>query len=381
MARVYAAALSVALLGCGGSNEADGLPWAESSGGTGVGPASAGPGPASTANPDTTDADPTDPTDPDAGSTTTGDGGFDCSPAWASTWVGSPCGTDADCTFAGGVCLREDEGFPCGTCSTPCDQLCEDLDGTPETFCIDGADVGIAATGHCLSKCDPGIVGGNGCRDGYGCAVLERFNEPSTTSGVCVPLEFAGDGDTPCQTMLLELGAVFAPTDSPSDSPAGFPNLMCTIEDPVWLYSPVNGVAIRHVGIADDGEVLVSCDTAVSIVGSAAVAQSLGADEILHIGTYVCKVIGDGPNISQHGLGQAIDIGGFTLSDGREVSVLDDWEDGNPNPTTELGIFLREFTDQVWAMNLWNIILTPEYNAAHDNHFHVDVTPGGNTYD
>jgi hypothetical protein len=29
----------------------------------------------------------------------------------------------------------------------------------------------------------------------------------------------------------------------------------------------------------------------------------------------------------------------------------------------------------------WNIILTPEYNADHDDHFHVDLTPGGMFYE
>lgn len=376
MARVVCLAVALCVAGCGSSGEAGGTPWDESTGGTGSGRTETGDSIASTAP----DPDDTNPTDDETGDGTTG-GGTDCSPAWTSTWVGSPCASDADCSFPGGSCLPEADGFPCGTCSTACDQLCEDLDGAPETFCVDGSDVGIEATGHCLSKCDPGIVGGNGCRDGYGCTVLSRFNEPGTSSGVCVPLEFAGDGDTPCQSMLLELGAVFAPSDHAPDSPPGFPGLTCDIEDPVFLYSPVNGVAIRYVSSAEDAEVLVSCQTAVSIVGSAAVAQSLGANELIHIGTYVCKVIGDGPNISQHGLGQAIDIAGFTLDDGSEVTVFDHWEDGNPNPTTELGILLRSFTDQVWGMNLWNIILTPEYNADHNDHFHVDLTPGGNTYE
>ncbi len=26
--------------------------------------------------------------------------------------------------------------------------------------------------------------------------------------------------------------------------------------------------------------------------------------------------------------------------------------------------------------DIWNVILTPNYNAAHDNYFHVDLTPG-----
>jgi hypothetical protein len=25
---------------------------------------------------------------------------------------------------------------------------------------------------------------------------------------------------------------------------------------------------------------------------------------------------------------------------------------------------------------VWNIVLTPNYNADHRNHFHVDLTPG-----
>jgi hypothetical protein len=27
----------------------------------------------------------------------------------------------------------------------------------------------------------------------------------------------------------------------------------------------------------------------------------------------------------------------------------------------------------------WNIVLTPNYNADHRNHFHVDLTDGANT--
>lgn len=46
-----------------------------------------------------------------------------------------------------------------------------------------------------------------------------------------------------------------------------------------------------------------------------------------------------------------------------------------------LGQMLRGFTDQVWGMGLWNIILTPDFNPAHEDHFHIDLTPGGNTYD
>ena len=139
--------------------------------------------------------------DPDGGTDPDPDGGtgpappmYDCSPAWASTWIGSPCASDADCTYEGGTCLREDEGFACGTCSQPCTMLCPDLPGTPETFCVDGADVGLDAAGYCLSQCDPAIVPGNGCRDGYVCDFMSRY-DGSSVAEVCVP--DPGDGQGP----------------------------------------------------------------------------------------------------------------------------------------------------------------------------------------
>ena len=45
-------------------------------------------------------------------------------------------------------------------------------------------------------------------------------------------------------------------------------------------------------------------------------------------------------------------------------------------PTSPEAIFLYESAHRWHDMKYWTIILTPNYNAAHDNHFHVDLTPG-----
>ncbi len=119
---------------------------------------------------------------------------IDCSPAWSGAWIGSPCTEDGDCSYDGGVCLREDQGFPCGTCSQACTSLCPDLDGAPETFCIDGADVGLDAAGHCLSQCDNALSGAEGCRDGYACDVLARV-DGSAFADVCIPAAFDSGQD------------------------------------------------------------------------------------------------------------------------------------------------------------------------------------------
>ena len=52
-----------------------------------------------------------------------GGAGPDCTP-WPTPWIGAPCMQDGDCAYDGGICLRDDEGFPCGTCSQPCEMLC-----------------------------------------------------------------------------------------------------------------------------------------------------------------------------------------------------------------------------------------------------------------
>lgn len=164
--------------GTGGEDTgmADGTHGLDPDGGTTGGPIDGGDGP-----------DPDGGTDPDDdGGTTDEPPMYDCSPAWASTWIGSPCGSDADCGFESGTCLREDEGFPCGTCSQPCAMLCPDLDGAPTTFCIDGLDVGLDASGYCLSQCDEAILPGGGCRDGYACDFLSRIDGTSVAE-VCVP--------------------------------------------------------------------------------------------------------------------------------------------------------------------------------------------------
>jgi hypothetical protein len=210
---------------------------------------------------------------------------------------------------------------------------------------------------------------------------MSRYMQPDVDAGVCVPQLYSSDPRTDCQQTLMDLGAVFVPVDHRPDSPDGHPELTCDIVEPVLLYSPINRVGLRYIESEEQGPVFLGCDAAVSVVGSAAVAADLGAEEILHIGTYNCRVISGTTTISQHGLANAIDIGGFTLPGGAVVTVLDDWEVGNPNPVTEYGQLLRDFTDQIWALGLWNIILTPEYDSDHANHFHLDLTPGGNTYE
>lgn len=91
-----------------------------------------------------------------------------------------------------------------------------------------------------------------------------------------------------------------------------------------------------------------------------------------HLGSYNCRRLygrGEGA-FSEHATGDAVDIAGFRLADGSRVSVLGDWFDGG-----EKAAFLRSVRDG--ACDLFATTLSPDYNAAHRDHLHLDQAERG----
>ncbi len=64
--------------------------------------------------------------------------------------------------------------------------------------------------------------------------------------------------------------------------------------------------------------------------------------------------------------GNALDIAGFTLADGRKITVKDGWH-GTPE---EQG-FLHDV--QLYACETFSTVLAPGYNVYHYDHMHVDL--------
>ncbi|PRP89959.1 hypothetical protein ENSA5_69000 [Enhygromyxa salina] len=327
--------------------------------------------------------------DPGDGDGDSGDGDGDgdpdaCDPTPSSwdPWIGGPCVDDQDCAYEGGVCLREDEGWPCGTCSQPCELLCPDIDGAPGTFCANQALVDPFGpdSGACLQRCDPSLLPSGGCRPGYSCTLVEREADPGVWAAVCLAKEFAPPLSE-CQQALDDAGLLWIPAYIPLDHPDTHPNLDCEIDEAVRLFSPVNGIDYRYISHEEPSSMLVSCEMALALDHLSELLLAKDAVEVAHIGTYNCRVISGTDTLSEHSFAHAIDLGGFTLEGGQYLSVLDDWEDGVAEPVTFEGQWLKDLTDQRHEQGIFNIILTPEYNDAHDNHFHVDLTPGADFYE
>ena len=88
--------------------------------------------------------------------------------------------------------------------------------------------------------------------------------------------------------------------------------------------------------------------------------------QIQTYGTFSCRNIAGTRRLSEHASANAIDIYGFALEDGRDVSVLRDWE-----ADAVEGLFLDRI--HRGACGLFSVTLGPDYNAAHEDHFHLDM--------
>jgi hypothetical protein len=88
-----------------------------------------------------------------------------------------------------------------------------------------------------------------------------------------------------------------------------------------------------------------------------------------HIGTYSCRNIGRrrGKPLSEHAYANAIDIAGFTIAGGQIINIARDWKG-----TGDKSRFLRDARDG--ACRLFGVVLSPDFNPAHSNHFHLDMS-------
>ncbi len=90
-------------------------------------------------------------------------------------------------------------------------------------------------------------------------------------------------------------------------------------------------------------------------------------------GSFACRPVNGiaGNRMSEHGRANAIDIAAFRLRDGRRISVKD-WNSEDP----QIRGFLRAL--HAAACRRFDVVLGPDANAQHHDHFHFDK--GGGRY-
>ncbi len=285
-------------------------------------------------------------------------------------WIGGACADATACEYENATCLTD---YPGGTCSLDCDQFCPDQDGTNSiTFCIekDGA-------GTCVSRCDYDLYPDAGCREGYACRIRERFNDSSMQQAVCVPeTDPTPNATTTCLQELDRRGIIWAPWNYTTQTASN--GAQCTIGDPIRVSSPVNGVDYRYYSSDTPSAMSMACELALALDELGDVLKEYEIDTVLHIGTFNCRPISGSNNLSQHSYGLAIDIFGFEDVSNERYILEDHWEHDTTAPQGAKARVLYEIGQAMHDQQIFNIVLTPNFNSAHDNHFHVDLTAGGN---
>ena len=92
-------------------------------------------------------------------------------------------------------------------------------------------------------------------------------------------------------------------------------------------------------------------------------------------GAYSCRSIDNmaGERLSEHAFGNAVDVAGFTLADGRALEFVRDWK----KTGTQEAAFLHEA--HAGACRYFTTVLGPGADVFHYNHIHLDLANHGTT--
>lgn len=168
-----------------------------------------------------------------------------------------------------------------------------------------------------------------------------------------------------CMKDLQAMGAVFQDIPRIDDGDG------CGIDKPIKLAEALPGVKFKPEGT-------MRCQAALALshwmresvipAGQVALKDAGPIVTINQASTYICRLRNSAETgkISEHARGNAIDIASFTFKDGTTVAVQPRRED-----STLTGAFQRAVS--ATGCLYFTTVLDPESDAAHENHFHMDV--------
>lgn len=163
-----------------------------------------------------------------------------------------------------------------------------------------------------------------------------------------------------CREALRRTDIQFRPLD---DSPEG----QCPLTDTVY---------VSKAGVNFNQSFVASCALAASweifryntLQQAAKTHFDQSVTKIEHVGSYACRNIRNRDRLSEHARANAIDVAAFVLADGTRISVKNDW---NAPSGSRKAAFLRDIHHG--ACQAFNVVLGPDYNADHADHFHFDA--------
>lgn len=163
---------------------------------------------------------------------------------------------------------------------------------------------------------------------------------------------------------------------------------------PVRITGPLHGVSFHSAMPAAARKTSVyeifDCRLVLALDDLAQVLAKHDVVEVVHMSAYrppPAKGWRDGELGTRHTGALAIDAGTFVRKDGSKLNVEKDFhgaigqrpcgEKTGPWPRTDEGVELRKITCEALDAKLFHVFLTPGFNWAHRNHFHMEVSAKG----
>jgi hypothetical protein len=151
------------------------------------------------------------------------------------------------------------------------------------------------------------------------------------------------------------------------------------VDTAVEVRGRLGGVEYRSYS----GEALVlDCSLVYSLARAGDILRTRGIERVNYSSAYERRNIRGTSRPSRHSFGLAIDIHTFALAGETYAAIRDDYEQGLGDasdcvgePLTESGALLRAVECELVRSDLFRILLTPDFDPDHYNHFHLEALP------
>jgi hypothetical protein len=170
-----------------------------------------------------------------------------------------------------------------------------------------------------------------------------------------------------CHAELARRGIAF--------TPAARPGIAIGVE----ITGPLGGVTWAS---SSKTPLVIDCSLAVSLDEAGRYFHALGVTHAICSSAYSRRTVRGSGRPSKHSYGLAIDVPRFATADAGELTVALDYEQGLGDkvdclgqPATQGGALLKVMQCQLARSGLFHLVLSPDYDDAHHDHFHLEALP------
>jgi hypothetical protein len=171
----------------------------------------------------------------------------------------------------------------------------------------------------------------------------------------------------PCLERLDDLGVEYQTVRRPK------------IDLAVRVIGPIGGVIYEGYQAEP---LILDCSLVYSLAEAGRFFRAAGVTRVTYSSAYQIRNIRGTNRPSKHSYGLAIDVHRLEADSLGELRVADDYEQGLGDnvdcvgrPLTAKGGLLRLLACQLQRSTLFRLILDPDYDGGHYNHFHIEALP------